>query len=470
MDPIAPPCPLRAGRSGAPWRKATSLAVVGLLLATACAVHAETASAYARHSPIERFGQDDLSTSATLQKVDFGVALPVLERKGEAIRTVFPDGKPGWVRRTDVMVTPGTVALTSGPGYGMLERPKLRVWHDHNRFRALLSGGSADTSAPDLEEFFLKAPRGRLRLPVLYEDAVEILGKRSVPVSLVMVPVHGTLPKTFASVTGKVSAKFSISFLVDSSADAFAFSKEALSTLALDLERRLSRDGNTYELSLTRFSHTLPSRRVVRSGMTWDRLPVMMINTADRQSPFEEPILAGLAAAIPKRDDTRKTSILVVLTGAALQESHEAAALGGKVTLDTFAPDIPPDLKVIIAQVTPEPAPGLERFARRWAAIADTTVVPFDSGLKRDVAEIVTDILRNTEERVLEDPEIDQICAQSIADALPCFVPYRPTTDALMMEPLGRDKDKDWFAVTGWMVPDGTNLIRVETGAATPVE
>ena len=422
---------------------------------------AQADTAFAKFSPLPQFATADLTADPAGGRplsVAFGTQLPLLEALPEAARVRLPDGTDTWVRRSDVFVSPDGRVIGGGAGFATTERPKLRFWQDHAALSAFLGREDGTATDADFEEVLTRRPDFDPVFPVVASDVTAVAGRKAQRIASVLLPVHGATSDALARLAGTGQSSFDIHFLVDVSGDALPFAQEVLATLAQDLSRRLSDDPNDYRLSLTLFGNNLPRGFRASGRVDWAELGERPTAARDTSGRWTEPVLKALGAAIPAARDGRTRAVLVILSGADLQATETSEALGGRITLDTMEPQIPADVTVIVAQITPEPAAGLARLAERLRAFARVEYVPFESGLGRSLSGRIQNALGFQDDRRIEPEEMGQICTAATAAGLLCFLPYAATTaDRLPPPPVAPTKP-DWYSTVVWLVVEGLNL------------
>jgi hypothetical protein len=259
---------------------------------------------------------------------------------------------------------------------------------------------------------------------------------------------------------------FDVHFLVDVSGDALPFTQVALATLAQDLSRRLSDDPNDYRISVTYFGNNIRLGYHQEASLTWSSLGEKPKFGPDQSGRWREPLLAGLVEAVPAARDGRRKSVLVILSGADIVTQSTDPRLGGNVTLETLRPQLPDDLTVLVAQVTPEPGNDLANLAKKLGEFAETEYFPYENGLGRTLVGRIQAVLGVTDDRRLEPAEMGSICDAATAAELICFLPFEATTaDRLPPATPGED-GADWHSTAAWVVVEGLNLTFNRIGGA----
>lgn len=442
-----------------------------LLLAASLAGPLPAETAYPKFSPLPQFAGAGL-TAPSLLALDFASPLNVIETTDQMVRVSLADNRTTWLRRRDVFVSGNRLLVTAGSGFRVMDRPKLRFWRSHTDLSEFLSRRSAMTSNADYEEVLAQRPTFALRLPVYTVDETDVLGEDSVTVASVLLPISVTTPEQLAKVSGARQGSYDVQFLVDVSGDAMGFTEDTLAALALDLSRRLKDDGNDYRISVSKFGNDYRDGYSLPARTDWAALAEPLSAPPDSSKIAGEPVMRALPGVMPPERDGRTGGVLVILSGADLRPTAEVAALGGSVTLDTFKLAIPADVTVILAQITPEPAEGLQRLAKRLGVFGRTDLVAFSPGLGRTIADRIVAALEPSVERRLEDDELAQVCAAATSAGLLCALPLAATTAATLPQSPQAAVGLDWYSAVAWVVVEGL-IVKLTTdnpaaGAITP--
>jgi hypothetical protein len=433
--------------------------IAGLVMALGLGVAGPGAAdtAFARFSPLQGFSSADLAAPAPVS-VGFGEALDVLEATDAAVRLRLPDGTETWVSRTDVVLSADGLVVGAGVGHATAERPRLWFWESHASLKAFLAGTDGIATDPSFEEVLLKRPTYDPAYPVIARDVAKVAGQQAQEIALVLLPVHKETPRRLAEVSGTGSSSFDIHFLVDVSGDALPFSQVTLATLAQDLSRRLQDDPNDYRVSVTYFGNNIRLGFQSESDVTWANLGAKPKFGPDYSGRWQDPLLAGLADALPQPRDGRRKAVLVILSGADLQQDETAPRLGGAVTLETLKPNMPDDLTILVAQVTPEPGKDLETVATTLKTLADVEYLPFENGLGRTLVGRIQAVLGVTDDRRIEPAEMGPICDPALKADLICFLPFAATTADRLPPPSADEVAAEWYGTMAWVVVEGLNL------------
>lgn len=411
---------------------------------------------FAKFSPLPVFATPGLKDGQP-RDMEFGAPLAVTERTPLAARIGTGDAAY-WVHIADLMMPETERYMAAGTGFGVDKRPVLRFWRSLGVATEFLSASDVRSAAPDLEEIRTDQRLRKLRLPMLARDTVDVMGARPVQLAAVMLPVHGAVATRFDQMRGAQQRRYHVSLVVDASPDAVTFSAETADYLYRQIGRYLRQSGDEFALDLTLFGANFWGG-VEQVGQLEDaRIRDAVTGPEGPVSDHDEPLLSALHVVAGKIPDTADQRVVIALSGADIVTSHYSARLKKQLSLEAPELGFPPETSVFLAQVTPEPGDGLATLGRAPIRADRVEYSDFSESLGNHLMQRVRDILGASSERPLDQDDLTQICAAGLDSAIPCILPYAPTTASVLPRPTRRGAGADWYTTTVWVVDDGLIL------------
>lgn len=433
----------------------------GLLLAalTAPAALADP-TGFAKLSPLPVHRGPELA-EATALPVEFGEPFAVLERQGEALHLRRGDGSTLWVRRSDMLVSPDGRVVRSGHGFKTDNRPLLRFWRSHSTLIDFLRNGNARSANADFEEIMTRRPGYNLTLPLITSDSVEVVESRVVDIVSVMMPVYRSSVEALEGLAGGAGRTVDLTFLVDVSGDAAAFSLPILNAIGETLLRQLRDEPATINVRIIHVGGNLLRGFRAAPGDDLSALTRSFTPPNDRSGTHYEPLLQAIQRNPPPQDASgnRQGAAYVVLSGGDIALSVAGGAGARSVDLDSLELDVPADTNVIVARITPEPGQTLGQLASRLQRFGTAEYLDFAPSVAADVASRIVALVRSNDLRPLEPTEKAAVCATAAQQNQFCVLNFMASSHDRMPALVPAKFSADWYAVPGWTVIDGLNLV-----------
>lgn len=434
--------------------------LTGLLIAALAAPAAfADATGFAKLSPLPVHQGPDLAGATTGLTVKFGEAFDLLERRGEALHLRRGDGSTIWVRRSDMLISPDGRVVRSGHGFKTENRPMLRFWRSHSTLIDFLRNGNARSANADFEEVLIRRPNFDLALPLVYSDSVEAVDSRVIDIVSVMVPVYRSSVEALEGLAGGAGRTVDLTFLVDVSGDASDFSLPILTAIGETLLRQLRDEPATINVRVVHFGGNLLRGFRQAPGNDLSALTRRFTPPEDRSGTQDEPLLQAIQRNPPEADASgkRQSAAYVVLSGGDVALASTPGAKGSD--LETLSLDIPADTSVIIARITPEPGQTLAQVANRMERFGKTEYLDFTPTVAADISNRIVTMVRSNDIRPLEATEKAAVCATASQQNQFCVLNFMASTHDRMPSLVPAKVSADWYAVPGWTVIDGLNLI-----------
>lgn len=388
--------------------------------------------AFGKLSPVAVSDAPGDKTTERSVPIAFGVAYPVLERRGFSDLKICINGAEAWTSRVNFADIPRRAWIQTTSAMRNKDRPRLQFWKDENDLRPYV-GGQTEDHKPDYQEVTGNAVLRTLRLPMLRDSVVRMSGgARDVAIANVLLPFPRTAVERYAKVrdpgNGVAAEAMIMGLVVDVSGSTRGFVEPPLAALIAALQANEGTKGA--QIVTAAFGGTgkvegKPSRPITDGALlTW---PV-------QAAPVGTPGTHDVAAAIQYVASTLPAPApLLVLAGGDVGLE--------RAVLDAFS-------SVTVAKITPELQGRLERSAGRGStvfhafgpdqgtALAETLIAaaPKTPGLETDenAFKEVADLMRAA--RMLPVLPADIKGQAEMADA-----------------PVGADT-AEWFALPLWMV------------------
>ena len=420
---------------------------------------------YAKASPLLVY-DSPVQTDGRKENFEFGTAYEVSEQTSEHVKIKLRDGKLAYVRAAHVTAVPSPRWLTATSGYNRAERARIQLWESTVKLGDFLSGINTAGSQWDYEEYFDAAPTFQLKLPIVEQDNLDLLGgRRPVKVVSVLLPISKQTYQAFEDAKVIPAKELGLHFLVDVSGSTKDFLETATAGISKALGRNEDLRKRVTSMTVTTFGASSSTKSSFLGKFTlknfqdfvWHRPGVDQTTNGER-----EPLLDGLVAMnTGLQSDRTAAQMLVVLSGADVELSGHVSALGKSVSIENI--DLKPsgEAGAIFAQITPEPGSDLRNASQRLRNISAPRYIEYSDAL---ADEVIAELVRNTTSQKAVSLGVEAFgkAAKAAHDKrMMAFLPRVLTPNSSLPARQNYAAQSDWYTVRLWLTLD--QLIWTET-------
>jgi len=390
--------------------------------------------AFGKSSPVPVSDAPGDRTTERDLPIAFGVAYPVLQRKGWSDLQLCIDGAAVWTSRVHFADTSRRAWVQTSAAMQSPARPRLEFWVSETQLRIYV-GGDTEAAPPDFREVRDNVVLRTIRLPLLRDSVVRMTGgARDVAIANVLLPFPRSAVERYAAVRDPggaddaAPADLVIGLLVDVSGSTRGFTE----TPVAELIAALRADDRTAGARIVAASFGgkgdvdgKPAR-----GLADPALAIWEVSAA----PFGEPGThdVAAAAAFVAREAGAPVPLMILA--------------GGDVGLERV--DVSAFSSVAVAKITPELQTRLERTAGRGSTVFHA----FGPGQGAALAETLiaaapAPVSIETDEQAFDDVA-NLMRAARMLPVLPTDIEDQAQ---LAVPPVGAES-VEWFALSLWMV------------------
>jgi hypothetical protein len=172
-----------------------------------------------------------------------------------------------------------------------------------------------------------------------------------------------------------------------------------------------------------------------------------------------EPLLDGLAeiaGSITQKDG--RIPVLVVLSGADVDQTAYVPALGKKASIEDIDLNTQDRGDAIFAQVTPEPGSDLRAAMRKLRGISRSAYVDYSAAVGDGIASELEAIAKGGKDVALEPKTFSLASKAANRQGMIAFLPRVLTVNSALPPPQAYAAQADWYAVRVWVTLDNLTL------------